>query len=121
MEEGEKIKLVLCVRQDISMSEGKKCAHCSHAAIGCYQKALETNPMMLFQWNMTGGKTIVLKIESLELMNTVRETCNDLQLINYSVRDAGRTEVSPGTYTVIGIGPGPSSLIDAITGDFKLL
>ena len=31
------------------------------------------------------------------------------------------TEVSPGTYTVLGIGPGPSSLIDAITGDFKLL
>ena len=117
----EEIKMVLCVRQDIQMSEGKKCAQCSHAAIGCYQLAVQINPALVLQWNMTGSKTIVLKIDSLEMMNTIKETCNDLQLINYSVCDAGRTEVSPGTYTVIGIGPGPSSLIDAITGDFKLL
>ena len=117
----DEIKLVLCVRQDIQMSEGKKCAQCSHASIGCYQIALQQNTTLLLQWNLTGAKTVVLKIDSLELMNTIRETCNYLQLINYSVCDAGRTEVSPGTYTVIGIGPGPASLIDAITGDLKLL
>ena len=67
------------------------------ALIGFFIGIMHTIPQ-----RKMGIKTIVLKIDSLEMMNTIRETCNDLQLINYSVCDAGRTEVSPGTFTVIG-------------------
>lgn len=33
-----------------------------------------------------------------------------------TLQDAGRTEVEPGTRTVLGIGPAPKADIDKITG-----
>ena len=39
----------------------------------------------------------------------------------YLVADAGRTQVAPGSKTVLAIGPGPKSALDAITGTLKLL
>ena len=38
-----------------------------------------------------------------------------------SIRDAGRTEVAPGTTTVLAVGPAPKADVDAITGHLKLL
>ena len=40
-------------------------------------------------------------------------------LITYLVQDAGHTEVSPGTVTVLGIGPAPRSSIEALTTELK--
>ena len=37
-------------------------------------------------------------------------------LPTYTIEDAGRTEVEPGTRTVTAIGPAPKALLDAITG-----
>lgn len=37
------------------------------------------------------------------------------------VRDAGRTQVAGGTATVLGVGPGPRSVVDGVTGGLKLL
>ena len=42
-------------------------------------------------------------------------------LISYLVKDAGHTEIPPGTVTVVGIGPGPRSDIDKITGQLSLV
>jgi len=41
--------------------------------------------------------------------------------VTYLVSDAGHTEIPAGTVTVVGIGPGPRSSIDAITGDLSLV
>ncbi len=35
--------------------------------------------------------------------------------------DAGRTQVAPGSATVLAIGPGEVARIDRVTGDLKLL
>ena len=42
-------------------------------------------------------------------------------LVTSTVRDAGRTQLDPGTRTVAAVGPGPSVEIDRITGGLKLL
>ncbi|CAF1543725.1 unnamed protein product, partial [Rotaria sordida] len=36
------------------------------------------------------------------------------------IRDAGRTQIEPGSKTVLGIGPAPSKLINEITRHLKL-
>ena len=37
------------------------------------------------------------------------------------IHDAGRTQIASGSATVLGIGPGPKSVVDRVTGGLKLL
>jgi PTH2 family peptidyl-tRNA hydrolase len=37
------------------------------------------------------------------------------------VTDAGHTQIAPGTFTCISIGPAPEEQIDKITDELKLL
>ena len=39
----------------------------------------------------------------------------------FVVQDAGRTEVAPGSRTVLAVGPAPASRVDQVTGRLKLL
>lgn len=41
-------------------------------------------------------------------------------LLTNIVQDAGRTQIAAGSRTVCAIGPGPSSVIDEVTGHLKL-
>ena len=43
-----------------------------------------------------------------------------MALNEYSCSYLGRTQVDPGTVTVIGIGPGPTEMVDSIVGHLKL-
>lgn len=45
---------------------------------------------------------------------------NSQGLITSLVRDAGRTQIAPGSKTVLGIGPGPAGLVDKVSGHLKL-
>ena len=40
---------------------------------------------------------------------------------SYLVADAGRTQVAAGAHTVLAVGPAPESVINAITGELRLL
>lgn len=46
---------------------------------------------------------------------------SSLGLPTHVVRDAGRTEVEPGSITVLAVGPAPAEAIDAVTGALRLL
>ena len=114
------LKLTFIVRTDIEMSRGKIASQCAHAAIGCYTKA----PRILVQrWQLLGQPKIVLKSDKPGESNLlkIQEQANQLGLTTILVQDAGRTQVAAGTSTVLGIGPGPTNLIDSIVGHLKLL
>lgn len=44
-----------------------------------------------------------------------------LGLVAEVIADAGRTQIASGSHTVLGVGPGPRSVVDGVTGGLKLL
>ena len=50
----------------------------------------------------------------------LQSKAQNLGLCARSIRDAGKTQIDPGTRTVLAIGPGPSAVIDQVTGHLKL-
>lgn len=52
----------------------------------------------------------------LDLASLAREVGLTVSLI----QDAGRTQIAPGSRTVLGVGPGSVELVDQITGHLKL-
>eukprot|EP00823_Brevimastigomonas_motovehiculus_P009047 TRINITY_DN871_c0_g1_i1.p1 TRINITY_DN871_c0_g1~~TRINITY_DN871_c0_g1_i1.p1 ORF type:complete len:220 (+),score=80.37 TRINITY_DN871_c0_g1_i1:97-756(+) len=114
-------KLVLCVRTDLQMTKGKIAVQCCHSCLGVCEELLMTNRKLYEQWQEEGQPKIAVKIDGLEEMMEIKKKANSLGLLNYIVMDAGRTQVAPGSKTVIAVGPGPSALVDQVTGHLKLL
>jgi PTH2 family peptidyl-tRNA hydrolase len=54
-------------------------------------------------------------------MENIRALAMSLNLNFCVIKDAGRTQIAPGSKTVLAIGPGPASLINQCTGHLKLL
>jgi PTH2 family peptidyl-tRNA hydrolase len=84
---------------------------------------LNTSPKKLRLWELMGQPKIVLKAEEdgEQYLFQLRDRAKELGLVTAIVRDAGKTQIERGTVTVLGIGPGESSLIDQITKNLKLL
>ena len=129
------MKMVLLVRQDLNMGAGKVAAQCCHATLGVYRKAVRAvgeamgvgregcavDPMVLQQWEGSGEAKIVLKVRNGGQLQTLKEAAAALGLPHYAVTDAGRTQVAPGTVTVMAVGPADVDAIDQLTGHLKLL
>lgn len=61
-----------------------------------------------------------MKIDSEEEMLNLDKIAKENNVLSSIIRDAGQTQVAPGTRTVIAIGPAPKSMLDRITGHLKL-
>jgi len=75
----------------------------------------------LLQWEAAGCKKISLEVPSYEALLELRSHARAGGLPTATVKDAGHTEVPPGTVTVLGLGPCASSRLDPITGHLKTL
>ncbi|KAJ1999738.1 hypothetical protein GGI06_006028 [Coemansia sp. S85] len=117
---GEDTKLVLIIRTDLGMSKGKIAAQCSHATLGCYKRALKQAPGMLKAWEFTGQAKVTLKCNSEEELVDLQKKAQAAGLVAQSICDAGRTQIAAGSRTVLGIGPGPISAVDRVSGHLKL-
>ncbi|EME26687.1 peptidyl-tRNA hydrolase, PTH2 family [Galdieria sulphuraria] len=117
----ENCKLVLCVRSDLKMGKGKIAAQCGHATLGAYQDTLRTNPGYLWKWEADGQPKIALQVSSIQQMKSLEKKAASLGIVAHTVIDAGKTQVAPGSVTVLSLGPAPVSLIDKVTGHLKLL
>ena len=117
---GDPYKMVLLIRSDIGMTKGKAAAQCAHAAITAYRSALSRQPALLKEWEADGQAKVTLKVESEDELIELIKKAREAGLIGESIKDAGRTQLAAGTRTVGIIGPGPSKIIDLITGHLKL-
>lgn len=117
----EPMQMSLIVRTDLQMSPGKIGAQCAHAAVMCHSKAQTSKPEYLKAWIDLGQPKIVLRSGSQGKIEYLAKLADEKKIVTALVRDAGRTQVSAGTVTVLGLGPDTKSNIDEITGKLKLL
>ncbi|GFZ50975.1 Probable peptidyl-tRNA hydrolase 2 [Saitozyma sp. JCM 24511] len=105
----EEVKLVLVVNDSLKMQKGKIAAQAGHATLACALMLKEKNP------------GIALRCASTEELDSLAAQARRLNLCARTIQDAGRTQVAPGSKTILGIGPGPARLINTVTGKLKLL
>ncbi|XP_049838969.1 peptidyl-tRNA hydrolase 2, mitochondrial-like [Schistocerca gregaria] len=117
---GGDIKMVIVVRSDLKMGKGKIAAQCAHAAVKAFRIAEELCPSLLLTWLENGEPKVVVRTESENDLLALRKAAQEVGLIAALIQDAGRTQIAPGSRTVLGVGPGPSELIDQVTGHLKL-
>jgi PTH2 family peptidyl-tRNA hydrolase len=114
------MKQVIVVRKDLKLGKGKLSAQVAHASLNAYKEAERKKPEWVKEWEFTGQKKVVLKVEDeAELINIYNIVKKKFPCA--LIRDAGRTQTAPGTITCIGIGPVPEGEIDKITGNLKLV
>lgn len=114
-------KMVIVVRQDLKLSKGKLAAQVAHAAVDCALKAMRYNRDAFDDWKSLGQKKTVLKVPGERDFYPLKEAAERAGLSTALIKDAGHTEIAPGTVTVLGIGPGPEATIDKVTGHLSLL
>ena len=111
--------MALIVRHDLRLSSGKVAVQCAHAAVSCTLAARKSHARLVERWRQGGARKICLKIENLKELQRLAGQAQAAGLVTHLVKDAGHTEVEPGTVSVLGIGPGPRRSIDALVGDLK--
>jgi PTH2 family peptidyl-tRNA hydrolase len=114
-------KMVIVTRKDILLSPGKLAAQVAHAAVTCALSTKKNKTQWFIKWQLEGGKKAVVKVDCLEDFFPLKDEAERLGIATCIIEDAGHTEIAAGTKTVLGIGPGPSNLVDQVTGDLPLL
>ncbi len=112
------LKQVIVVDQSLRLPTGKLAAQVAHAAILAF---LQAAPALQRAWYETGMAKIVLAGDSANALGELAQAAQGAGLSAALVRDAGRTVVSAGTVTCLGIGPGDAEQIDRLTGGLRLL
>ena len=117
----EDYKQVIVVRKDLGMGTGKLAAQVAHAAVMAVEITKMRNLDWFNSWFRAGQAKVVVKVQNLDELIEIRKHAESLHLSVAEIRDSGLTQIPPGTVTCIGIGPGPSGLIDKVTNHLKLL
>jgi len=110
-------KQAILLREDLDMSKGKMIAQACHASLKAYRKASEDDRS---DWERKGEKKVALEVTEDQIVQRF-EQAKSAGIPAALIKDAGKTEIEPGTITAVGIGPADESRIDSITGDLKLI
>ena len=118
-------KLVLVVRTDLGMGRGKIAAQVAHAAVTAVlaaQGAQDAQRGSDFRaWLLEGQPKVVLRAGSAAELSQIADAARAAGLAAEIIRDAGRTQLAPGTLTCCAVGPAENSQVDAVTGGLALL
>jgi PTH2 family peptidyl-tRNA hydrolase len=129
-------KMVIVVRSDLGMSPGKVASQCVHAALGCVRlchaassesdggggggTGMDHYSTVARLWESTGEKVVCLRCDALPEMQRCLGAARARGIPAHAVRDAGRTEIEPGSITCLAIGPDSAARIDGVTGKLRL-
>ena len=111
------MKQAIVIRADLKMSKGKLAAQAAHASLDAYKKADSGDSE---SWESEGEKKVVLKVESEKELLEIFMSAKRAKIPCALIRDAGRTELEPGTATCVGIGPAEDEAVDKVCGKLKL-
>ena len=111
-------KQAIVIRSDLDMGRGKLISQATHASLMAYKLA---KPSDASEWEDGGSKKITLKVGSEAELLEVFKKARAAKLPAALVKDAGHTQVAPGTATAVAIGPAPEAEVDRVTGELKLL
>ncbi len=112
-------KLVVIVRTDLGMGRGKLAAQVAHAAVVAALAAQRSGDFET--WLGEGQPKVVLGVSDGEQLVAVAAAADAAGLPVHVIRDAGRTQLAPGTATCCAIGPADNARVDAVTGGLSLL
>ena len=112
------MKQVIVVNQALNLPPGKLAAQVAHAAVGAL---LHAPGDLQRAWLEAGMAKVVLRCDDEAALLALHDKAKAAGLATMLIRDAGRTVVSAGTITCLGIGPDAPEKIDAVTGELKLL
>jgi len=115
------MKQVLVLRKDLNLGKGKLAAHAAHASLAACRKAEKSHPDGVAEWIAGGEKKVAVSAGSEAELLELFEKAKRLKMPCALIRDAGLTQISPGTATALGIGPFSEGELDKLTGHLKLL
>jgi PTH2 family peptidyl-tRNA hydrolase len=111
-------KQVIAVRKDLKLDKGKLAVQVAHASLGSYKKS----PVAVREsWEREGSKKVVVEAEGLKQLLDLQKKSRALGIPCSLIRDAGRTQLKPGTITCLGMGPDSEERMDRVTGRLKIL
>ena len=111
------MKQAIVARADIGMGEGKLAAQVAHASLSAYE---DTGRKARTAWKGEGQKKVVLKATGEAELFDLADRAEREGLPNAIIRDAGHTQLEPGTVTALAVGPAEDDLVDRVTGDLPL-
>ncbi len=114
------LKQAIVIRADLGMGKGKLAAQSSHASLSAYNIARARDREAAREWEDEGQKKIVLKVQSEEELLALYEAMKR-EMPCALIRDAGHTQLEPGTLTCFGAGPADEAVINKHTKELKLL
>lgn len=111
------MKQAIVARADLGMEKGKLAAQVAHASLSAVE---DTDSRSKTQWKGGGQKKVVLQVDTEKKLFQLADNAERDGIPNAVVRDAGHTQLDPGTVTCIAVGPDTDENIDRITGHLSL-
>lgn len=112
------MKQVIVVNEVLKLPRGKLSVQVAHASIASF---LVAKPDFQQAWLKVGMPKVVLLAGSEEDVLSIYKLADDSGLPTQLIKDAGKTVVSAGTITCVGIGPAQENDVNKITGNLKLI
>jgi PTH2 family peptidyl-tRNA hydrolase len=111
------MKQAIVARADLNMGEGKLAAQVAHASLSAYEDADRRTKN---EWKGEGQKKIVLQADGESQLFELADVAEREGIAHAIVRDAGHTELEPGTVSALAVGPAREDIVDRVTGDLSL-